>query len=159
MKILGFIGTPKQFADGCIKTLLKKYRRRKEWWDETRTAANNFGYIETPDGHRREVFAYGISHITHAILLGLVAHQPQHFSVAGLNEAFWKLWYNVQLESGGEFRLKGQVHDSIISQAKKGKEKEYEQRKLEVMDIPQPVWDGDLRIPLDSSISTYWKEG
>lgn len=158
MTLLGYTGSPKSFADKCIRSLLQTYKKRKEWWDNTRTFAKNFGYIETPDGHHRHVFDYGNRHIPHATLRSLVAHQPQHLSVAGLNEAFWKAWYYVQLESEGEFRLKGQVHDSIVAQVCESKKEEYEKKLLEVMDIPQPTAHGILRIPLESSISKYWKE-
>lgn len=158
IELLEFKGTPIQFAEKCIKILLKSYKRRKEWWDETRAFAKNFGYIETPDGHHRHVFDYGKRHIPHNTLRGLVAHQPQHLSVAGLNEAFWKIWYLVQLPSNGEVRLKGQVHDSVVAQIKDEKVEHYQDIILKKMDIPQTTALGEMRIPLESSVSKYWKE-
>lgn len=158
MHILGWKTSAEAFANHCIKSMLKKYPKRKEWWNKTRTFVKNFGYIETPDGHRREVFCYGRREVSHGILRSIVAHQPQHLSVAGLNEAFWKVWFFIQLESNGEFRLKGQVHDSLVSQAKEEKVDHYAQEVMEVMDIPQATDYGELRIPLDLEVTTHWKD-
>lgn len=158
MHTLKWKGTALGFATHCITSLHKTYKRRQEWWDETRTFVKNFGYIDTPDGWRREVFCYGRHEVPHATLRAIVAHQPQHLSVAGLNEAFWKVWYNIQLPSNGDFRLKGQVHDSMVAQAKAGAEEFYADRVMQEMDIVQPTDFGDLRIPLDLDITTYWKD-
>ena len=156
MTLLDWKGTPSAFTTHCTEVLKKAYPARVAWWNQTKANVASRGYILTPDGHRRKVFGNPQKNAT--VWRSVVAHQPQHLSVAGLNEAFWKIWYNIQLPSQGKFRLKGQVHDSIVSQATITKAKEYETILLRVMDIPQQTALGELRIPLDSDISTYWKE-
>jgi hypothetical protein len=70
----------------------------------------------------------------------------------------WKLFYEVQVPSKGDFRLKGQIHDSIVSQAKLDKLDYYARVVHDYMDIPQPTPHGVLRIPIDIATSIYWKE-
>ena len=70
----------------------------------------------------------------------------------------YRLYFNLQIPSKGDYRLKCQVHDSITYQAKKDKMDWYTMRTLEMMDIPQPVRPGAvMRIPLDAEIGTSWK--
>jgi DNA polymerase I-like protein with 3'-5' exonuclease and polymerase domains len=104
----------------------------------------------TPDGWKRFFFRPSLN--------AVVAHGPQHFSVRGINQAFVKLFFDLVLKSDGEFWLLTQVHDSIESQVVSDKVEEYKKRKLEIMDIPQPVGKRVLRIPLDTTVGKYWKE-
>jgi hypothetical protein len=42
-----------------------------------------------------------------------VAHVPSNLSVGIINEAFLEIFQKLQLKCNGDFRLKGQIHDSI----------------------------------------------
>ena len=50
-----------------------------------------------------------------------VAHVPSNLSVGIINEAFLEIFLTVQLPSLGAFRLKGQIHDSILFAYKEGR--------------------------------------
>jgi DNA polymerase I-like protein with 3'-5' exonuclease and polymerase domains len=43
-----------------------------------------------------------------------VAHVPSNLSVAIINEAFVEIFHKLHLRCNGDFRLKGQVHDSLL---------------------------------------------
>lgn len=43
-----------------------------------------------------------------------IAHAPQNLSVGIINEAFVEVFHKLHLRTAGAFRLKGQIHDSIL---------------------------------------------
>lgn len=49
-----------------------------------------------------------------------VAHVPQNLSVGIVNEAFQEIYWKVQAKNPKNFRLKAQVHDSILGQVRLG---------------------------------------
>lgn len=146
--------TLKDFAIHLLSLYHELYPEVKQGWNATVKEVATTGRILTPDGWTRIILG-DIS--SHTVMRSCVAHKSQHFSVVGINEALWKLFYFVQVGSKGDYRLKGQIHDSIISQAVEGKAKEYARKQEEVMDIAQSTKFGEMRIPLETSISYYWK--
>ncbi len=155
-KLLGFRGTIKAFADYLLGLYHEVYPEVSQGWQDVIAEVTATGKLVTPDGWTRKVLGDIVQ--DHKVLRELVAHRSQHFSVVGINEAMWRLFYEVQVPSKGEFRLKGQIHDSIVAQAKEEKIEYYDAIMEKYMDIPQPTPFGELRIPLDSAITTYWKE-
>jgi DNA polymerase I-like protein with 3'-5' exonuclease and polymerase domains len=155
-KLVGFKGTIKEFAIHCLALYHELYPEVKEGWETTVKEVATTGKIVTPDGWTRIILG-DIVH-SHAVMRSCVAHKSQHFSVVGINRAFWELFYYVQVPSKGEYRLKGQIHDSIVSQAIEGKAKEYAKKQEEIMDIEQETPFGVMRIPLETDISYYWKK-
>jgi len=153
--MVGYKGTLKNFASYLLSLYFKYYPEVEQGWDKIEEEVALTGKLVTPDGWTRKVF--GNIRRSHTVKRSLVAHKSQHFSVVGINEAFWRLFYEVQVGSGGEYRLKGQIHDSIFYQAKTEKFDYYEKETLRVMDIPQPTEYGILRIPLDTERGEYWK--
>ena len=146
----------KHFATFLLSRFHEPYSGVKPWWNDIKLTIAKQGWYETPDGWRRIFFGDILK--KPQIWRGAVAHVPQHFSVAGINTAMYRLFYNLQLPSNGDFRLKCQVHDSITYQAKKAKLDWYTMRVLEIMDIPQPVRPGVvMRIPLDVETGPSWK--
>lgn len=156
-KLVKYRGNIKQFASYLLGLYHEAYPEVKQAWEATVQEVANTGKVITPDGWTRIVI--GDITTNHNIKRSIIAHKSQHFSVVGINEAFWKLFYYVQVPSNGDYRLKGQIHDSIVSQARKEKAKEYAKIQAQYMDIPQATPFGELRIPLDTAISYYWKEG
>ena len=154
-QLVGYSGTLKNFAIYLLGLYFKYYPEVEEGWKATEKEVALTGQIVTPDGWTRKVFG-NISR-SHAVKRAIVAHKSQHFSVVGINEALWRLFYEVQVPSNGEFRLKGQIHDSILYQAMDDRFNYYEAETLRVMDIPQPTPHGVLRIPLDTERGEYWK--
>lgn len=155
-RILGYNGTLYSFAKHLLGLYHALYPEVKDGWERVQLEVIRTGRIVTPDGWVRLVEGDIQKH--HSILRGIVAHKSQHWSVWGINKAFWKLFYNLQVPSGGEFRLKGQIHDSIVAQVKEEKFEYYSQRMEEIMDIPQVCEHGTMRIPLDTESGYYWRE-
>lgn len=77
-------------------------------WTKTHT-------LTTADGWTR--YFFGDPRESKPALNELVAHKPQHTNVAMVNEGWYKVW--LELEDPKTFRLKGQVHDSILFQVHK----------------------------------------
>lgn len=152
--MVGYRGSLKSFAIFLLGLYHELYPEVKLGWDATVKEAATTGRIVTPDGWTRLVLG---DPTNHNVMRSIVAHKSQHFSVVGINEAMWKLFYFVQVESKGEYRLKCQIHDSIVSQAVKEKAEYYARKQEEVMDIPQSTPFGEMRIPLETDISYYWK--
>jgi DNA polymerase I-like protein with 3'-5' exonuclease and polymerase domains len=153
--LVGYKGSIYDFAKHLLSLYHAEYPEVKKGWEATTLEVQRTGKVVTPDGWVRIV--EGDITKFHGILTSLVAHKPQHWSVWGINQAFWKLFYYLQVGSNGEYRLKGQIHDSIISQAKEDKIESYSKRMGEIMDIPQHYKGGVMNIPLDTDIGEYWK--
>lgn len=134
----------------------------KSWWNWTVRQVIINGFIDTPDGHRRIVFG-DISRST-SLKKEIIAHQPQRLSVSAINRAFWKAFYKIQLPSEYRFRLKGQVHDSIVYQALKELFDRYTQQLKEIMEEPTYVKSFNKKhsammiIPVDIQSGSHWKE-
>jgi len=110
--------------------------------------------LVSPLGYTRYFFGDIIE--DHKILRGAVAHEPQNLSVGILNRGFWKAW-KICIESDGEFRLKGQIHDSILSQVLVGKKDHYSLLLDKAMDNPVTVKGDVLSIPVDTAFGHSWK--
>ncbi len=154
-KILGFSGSLYNFAAYLLTLYHKLYPEVSASWDTLKTEVARAGKIITPDGWTRIVL--GDIAKDHNVWRSIVAHRSQHFSVVGINEALWRAFLELQLPSGGDFRIKGQIHDSITYQARQDKFDYYTERMLDIMDIPQPTDFGVMRIPLDVERGVYWK--
>lgn len=69
-----------------------------------------------------------------------VAHVPSNLSVGIINEAFVEIFWKVQLPSKGEFRLKAQIHDSILFSYKEGRTDLVEEVR-KIMTRPKEIID------------------
>ena len=93
-----------------------------------------------------------------------VAHNPQSLNAMTLNIAYKKVFYNVWLPNKTNFKLYGQIHDSILFGYRKGHEY-LAQLVKENMEFVVPVTDikgvsRDLLVPVDLKIGlTRWSEG
>ena len=154
-RILGYGGTILKFAEHLLSLYHKLYPEVSASWDSLKIEVAKTGKIVTPDGWTRLVLGDIVK--DHNVWRSIVAHRSQHFSVVGINEALWRAWIEIQIPSKGEFRLKGQIHDSITYQAVEDKFQWYTEKLLKVMDIPQETEFGTMRIPLDVESGVYWK--
>ena len=154
-KLLGYRGALTSFVKHLLGLYHISYPEVQDGWKETKLEVLATGRIITPDGWVRLVEGDIEKH--HSILRGIVAHKAQHWSVWGINRAMWKLYYDLQVPSNGEFRLKAQIHDSIVAQAVVERIDYYAEEMKKIMDIPQECEYGTMRIPLDISIGEYWK--
>ena len=147
----------RSFASYLLGLYTGTYVRVPVWWKHTTLEAASSGRIVTPDGWVRQV--YGNPQKSKEIERSLIAHKPQHLSVSVLNKAYIQCYYNLQVGSNGEFKLKLQNHDSTLFQATKDKFNYYMGRVVEFMDIGIEFADGRiLKIPTDAKYGTNWKE-
>jgi DNA polymerase I-like protein with 3'-5' exonuclease and polymerase domains len=152
--LLGMEKVPlKDFAAYLLGLYHKAYPKVEEWWNETKKELIKTNRIITPDGWTRLFF--GDVRKDHKRLRDAVAHQPQHQSVAGINRALYKL-LQLQIESGGDYILMAQIHDSIIFQAKEEKFDYYMIKTQEAMTTIEAIHGRSVNIPLETSFGRYW---
>lgn len=148
--------TPKQFAKMLLDVYHKPFPRVREWYKEIYNEILLTGFLKSPNGFTRKFFG----NITkdHSILRGAVAHEPQNLSVELLNKGFWKIYTQLVLPSKGEFRLKAQVHDSVLSQFPEEKKEYWVKHKQELMDNPIVIHGRTLSIPTDAAVGKTWNK-
>ena len=93
-----------------------------------------------------------------------VAHNPQSLNAMTLNKAYLKVFYNVWLPNQADFKLYGQIHDSILFGYRRGRE-DLAQLVADNMVFPVAVTDliGTTRtlvVPVDLKLGlTTWAGG
>jgi len=146
------------FASYLLSLYRKTYDRLPEWYDETQVSLITTGMLVSQLGWTRRFFGNPASNVT---LRAAVAHAPQNLSVAVINKALIRAFWQLQVPSNGEFMLICQVHDSIVYQAVHEKAEYYKQALNTIMDIPVEFKhspDHPMRIPTDGNLGTCWKE-
>mgnify|MGYP000738608086 CR=1 FL=1 len=156
-KLVGYTGDLKSFANYLLELYHVAYPGVHQWWDRIVIEIASTGKLVTPDGWTRKF--HGNIGSNHAIKRSAVAHCSQHFSVRGVNKAFWRVFYEIELPTGGDYRLKAQVHDSLVGSIRADPSTKATTTKqlLDIMYDPQPTPIGDLIIPLDVEGGKYWK--
>ena len=171
--------------DVC-KFLLAKYsetypRVKGDWYDSIIKEVQLTGRLVSPDGHTR--ICFGKPWLNKRDLNAVVAHKPQHLSVALINKEFYNLWraglygsfykwdwvlkqqtYVEVPQLRGNVRVKAQIHDSLFFQYDKRFPTIPEQVRDIIMDskIPVKAPDGITRImfiPSDIAAGkTHWSQ-
>jgi hypothetical protein len=131
-------------------------RIRNEWQAEIINEVSTTGMLVTPDGWTRRTFLSPGENKND--LNALVAHSPQHLNIALVNEGFFRIWY--ELEDPKIFRIKAQIHDSVLFQVHKD--------HLHLIKEAQRIYDETSHIEVHgrhlfipsaiSRPSIYWKE-
>lgn len=80
-----------------------------------------------------------------------VAHPSQNLSVADVNESLLRMYNDPRMQDFSEFRVSGQVHDSIPYQIKIGLEEKYQPLVRENFEKPIMVHGRKMLIPVDIS--------
>jgi hypothetical protein len=80
-----------------------------------------------------------------------VAHPSQNLSVADVNESLLRMYNDPRLQDMSEFRISGQVHDSILFQIKIGCADKYLPIVKELFSVPILVHGRSMLIPVDIS--------
>lgn len=144
------------FANFLIETYHKPFPEVRKWYKETAAAISRDGRITSVMGWTRLFFGDPRRH--HAVLRSAVAHQPQNLSVFLLNKAMRNVYNKLVIakEWMGDYRLKGQVHDSIIGQVRKERLQEALQIQHAAMQVPLqfPNIKEPMHIKVDFEIST-----
>lgn len=148
------ITTLAKFVEFLLGVYHKKFPEVSKHYQEIKREILRTRMLVSPLGYTRYFFGDIIQN--HEILRGAVAHEPQNLSVGILNKGFWKAW-KICIASNGEFRLKGQIHDSILGQILKGLEEYYNKLLDEAMRNPVTVKGDTLLIPVDSAFGHSWK--
>ena len=161
MVLVGWQGerNPRQFVGYLLAELFHgKFPGIKKWWQRiTLELIKNNGLLASPAGSVRHFFKYPSS--PKSIYPPAVAHQPQRLSVMTLNRAMWQVFYEIQLPTKFEVRLKGQVHDSLVMQIRQGEQLQpLAKQVLDIMERPYETTLGTLVIPCDVEMpGKYWK--
>lgn len=144
---------------GFAKSLLELYHRPfpgiRKWYERLRTEIATTGKLVGPLGNTRVFF--GDIEKDHKMLRGAVAHQPQNLSVHILNMGMWKVYKQLVLTSDGKFRLKAQVHDSLLAQYPKEERSIWVPKMVECMTNPVTINGRVLRIPVEAECGPNWK--
>lgn len=145
-----------QFARELLEAYHVPFPRVREWYKEIYNEVKTTGRLTSPLGHVR-IFFGDISK-KHSLLTGAVAHQPQNLSVEILNRGFWNVYKHLTLPSNGKFRLKAQIHDSILAQYDMTERDYYASKMKALMYNPVVIRGRTLIIPTDVKVGQVWAE-
>lgn len=148
--------TLRGFAKDLLDAYHKPFPRVREWYKEIKAEIKTTERLVSPTGHVRIFF--GDIDRNHAMLRSAVAHQPQNLSVEILNKGFMRAYKELVLTSGGDFRIKAQIHDSIFGQWRISRRDEFAARLAECMYNPTVVHGRTLVIPIDIKYGQNWAE-
>lgn len=148
-----------QFCTMLLNLYHEPFNKIRPWYKDIQYEVSTTGYLKSPSGYTRRFFGDIVKN--HSVLRGAVAHLPQNLSVVILNKGFWRIYKDmvVQPVEGlklGDYRLKAQVHDSILGQYRKELRDKCIRMMLERMDNPVVINGKELRIPLDANYGDSW---
>lgn len=146
--------TLKAFAKSLLDVYHKPFPRIRAWYQELYSEILATGMIVSPSGITRRFFGNIVK--DHKMLRSAVAHVPQNLSVEILNEGFYKIYKQLVLPSEGRFRLKAQIHDSIMAQYKQEERHIWLPKMKELMRNPVNIYGRELLIPTDAKAGRSW---
>lgn len=144
------------FANQLLEAYHVPFPRVREWYKEIFNEIASTGFLVSPLGHTRKFF--GDIKKDHKMLRGAVAHQPQNLSVCIVNKGVRRVYKELVLTSNGEFRMKAQVHDSVLAQYPIALRSFYVPRMQECMRNPVVIHGRVLKIPIDVKVGPNWKD-
>lgn len=144
----------KGFAQLCLDKFHAPFPRVKEWYADIKIRITTTGKLTSPLGFTR--FFFNNDKLTYTQHTEAIAHEPQNLSVSILNIGLWKIW-NLVKTSNGDFRLKAQVHDSILAQFRTTKP-ELATEMNSLLQNPVKIGKRTLLIPTDIKTGLAWKE-
>ena len=141
-----------KFAAMLLDSYHKPFLRIREWYQEVKNEIMTTSMLKSPLGWTR--YFFGDISKNHAMLRGAVAHGPQNLSVSILNQGLWKIW-TYQKQNPVTFRLKAQIHDSILAQNRKDKP-EIRKEVQGLLRTPVVIHNRTLIIPTDCKYGYSW---
>jgi DNA polymerase I-like protein with 3'-5' exonuclease and polymerase domains len=150
--------TMMQFATLLLNSYHDPFPEVRLWYEQIKAELIATSRLVSPLGHTRHFF--GDPHRSHSVLRSAVAHRPQNLSVSILNAAMLDVYKKMVPKYRGDFRLKGQVHDSIISQGRIERLPPMLADLRQCMTRKVLVHGKTMEIGVDFAVSTKsWKEG
>lgn len=154
MELLKYRGSQVQFIKRVLYLYFNMFDRIKPWWDRVQYELIKCnGLLISPDGWYRQFHG---DYNSHGVLRAAVAHLPQHLTVVGINRAFKEFYYNHVLKYPDIYRLKGQVHDSIVGQAREVYIMEAVRIIYGYMHRPIVIHGREMWLPIEISIGEDW---
>lgn len=154
-KLLNYpIKTLKAFAEYLLSLYNEPFPELEDWYKELRLEVVRNSMITSPLGYTRYIFGDPMK--DHNVFRALVAHAPQNLSVMIINKGVWRIYKKLVLPYNGDFRLKGQIHDSVLFQWKKERRDEFMPILLDCLDNPVKIHGDTLRIPVDVNVGHSW---
>jgi DNA polymerase I-like protein with 3'-5' exonuclease and polymerase domains len=148
--------TLRGFAKELLEGYHKPFPRVREWYNEIKMEIKTTGRLVSPLGHTRVFF--GNIDRDHTMLRSAVAHQPQNLSVEVLNIGVERAYKEILIPSNGDFRMKAQVHDSILGQWRISRRDEFAARLADCMHNPVKIHGRTMVIPIDIKTGLNWGE-
>lgn len=148
--------TLRQFAAMLLDRYHVPFPRVRAWYGEIRNEVATTRMLRSPLGHTRYFFGDILKN--HQTFRSAVAHAPQNLSVSVLNRGFWRIYKELVIPSQGKFRLKAQVHDSVLATWPKAEREIWLPRMRECLTNPVVVHGRTLRIPIDSKVGPNWSD-
>lgn len=112
--------SPKDVCDFLLKKFSDTYPTLKgPWYDSIVAAVKLTKLLTSALGWTR--LCFGTPWNSKPDLNSYVAHVPSNLSVGIINEGFSDIYWKIARRSNGLFRLKGQIHDSILFAYKQGR--------------------------------------
>lgn len=146
--------TLKEFAQLCLDKFHAPFPKVKEWYADIKLRIVTTGRLVSPLGFTRIFF--NSDKLTYTQQTAAIAHEPQNLSVSILNIGLWRIWGLVK-ESNGDFRLKAQIHDSVLAQFRTSKPELAEEMNNRLQN-PVKIGKRTLLIPTDAKTGQTWKE-
>ncbi|MGE4259195.1 MAG: DNA polymerase [Candidatus Babeliales bacterium] len=148
--------TLREFAKSLLDVYHTTFPGVRRWYKDVYSEVQNTGYLTSVLGHKRRMF--GDITKNHNMFRTAVAHKPQNLSVAILNMGMKRVYRDMVLPFGGDFRLKAQIHDSLFGQWRIGMAEKFAPMLLERMRNPVMVHGRELIIPVDVKTGHRWAE-
>lgn len=152
--------TPVAFSSMLLEKYHVPFKRIRVWYRELFDKIAYDGKLVSVFGWTRIFF--GNIKTTHKVFASAVAHEPQNLSVHILDLGFWRVYSDLVVSPTapfqlGDFRLKAQIHDSIVAQIRDELVDIGKERMLECMTNPVEVYGRTMIIPLDAKTWKVWK--
>lgn len=148
--------TLRQFATLLLDKYHIPFPRVRVWYGEIRNEVATTRMLHSPLGTAR--FFFGDISKNHKTFRSAVAHAPQHLSVKILNRGFWRCYKELVIPSQGKFRLKAQVHDSVLACWPEDERHIWHPRMQACLTNPVTVHGRTLLIPIDSKVGQNWAD-
>jgi DNA polymerase I-like protein with 3'-5' exonuclease and polymerase domains len=145
-----------RFGNYLLGLYHKAYPNVREWYKSITVMLRTGAVYESLLGYTHRHFDDPYSDTT---LRFAVSLQPQNLSVHLINRSVVRIFWEIQVQSNGEFKYIAQVHDENLQQCRVGTEDKYEAMVEAIMHQPVKFPTGEtMAIPMDGNRGKNWME-